>query len=81
MTTSTPHPDIPPELLTSREGMKLPPLSVRVVKPNLLFCIHQRYSEGVCQGEGEGRGLSRAKRVVGGIIWGDREEEVSDESI
>ena len=33
-------------------------LCVRVVRPNLLFCIHQRYSEGVRQGKGECRGLS-----------------------
>ena len=33
---------------------------VRVVRPNLLFCIHQRYSEGVCRGEGKSRSLSRS---------------------
>ena len=32
---------------------------VRVVKPNLLFCVHQRNSEGVCRGEGEFGRLSR----------------------
>ena len=30
---------------------------VRVVKPNLLFCVHQRNSEGVGWGEGECWGL------------------------
>ena len=37
---------------------------VRVVKPNLLFCVHQRNSEGICRGEGECRRLSGSKRVV-----------------
>ena len=39
--------------------------SVRVVKPNLLFCIHQWDSEGVGGCEGESRRLSGAKRIVG----------------
>ena len=34
--------------------------SVRVVKPNLLFCIHQRNSEGVCRSEWESGRLSRS---------------------
>ena len=33
---------------------------VRVVRPNLLFCVHQRDSEGVCRSKGEGRRLSRS---------------------
>ena len=33
---------------------------VRVVKPNLLFCVHQRNSEGICRGEWQGGGLSGA---------------------
>ena len=40
-------------------------IAVRVVKPNLLFCIHQRDSEGIRRGEGECRRLSGAKRIVG----------------
>ena len=39
--------------------------NVRVVKPNLLFCIHQWDSEGVGRGEGECGRLGRAKWVVG----------------
>ena len=30
---------------------------VRDTRPNLLFCIHQRYSEGICWRKREGRGL------------------------
>ena len=55
--------------------------SVRVVRPNLLFCVHQRYSEGVGQGEGESRWLSRSEGIVGGVVRGDGEEEVSNKSI
>ena len=33
---------------------------VRVVMPNLLFCIHQWDSEGVCRCEWECRGLGRS---------------------
>ena len=51
------------------------------MKPNLLFCIHQRYSEGVCRGEWECGWLSRVKRIVRGIVRRYREEEVSDELI
>ena len=54
---------------------------VRVVRPNLLFCIHQRDSEGICRGEGKCRRLSWAERVVRRVVWGYREEEVSHESI
>ena len=54
---------------------------IRVVRPNLLFCVHQRYSEGICRCEGESRRLGRVKRVVRGVVRRDREEEVSDESI
>ena len=56
-------------------------IGVRVVKPNLLFCIHQWDSEGVGRSEGECGRLSGAKRVVGGVVWGNREEEVSNKSI
>ena len=38
---------------------------VRVIRPYLLFCIHQRNSEGVGRGEGKCRRLSRSKGVVG----------------
>ena len=54
---------------------------VRVVKPNLLFCIHQRDSEGVGRGEGESRRLSRAKGIIRRVVRGYGEEEVSDESV
>ena len=54
---------------------------VRVVRPNLLFCIHQWDSEGVCWSEGKGGWLSGVERVVRGVIGGYGEEEVSDESI
>ena len=39
--------------------------NVRVVKPNLLFCVHQWNSEGICRSEWESRELSGSKRVVG----------------
>ena len=55
--------------------------SVRVVRPNLLFCIHQRYSEGVCQSEGESGRLSGSQGVIGRVVRGYGEEEVSNESI
>ena len=58
-----------------------PSMLVRVVKPNLLFCVHQRYSEGVSRSKGECGGLSWSKRIVGGVVRGYREEEVSNESI
>ena len=54
---------------------------VRVVKPNLLFCIHQRNSEGVGRGEGKCGRLGRTERVVRRVVWRDREEEVSNKSI
>ena len=56
-------------------------ISVRVVKPNLLFCIHQRNREGVCRSKWECGGLSGSKRVIGRVVWRDRKEEVSNESI
>ena len=49
--------------------------------PNLLFCIHQRNSEGIGGSEGESGWLSGVKGVVGRVIWRNRKEEVSDESI
>ena len=52
------------EMILTRE-YSLQGSVVRVVKPNLLFCIHQWDSEGVCRGEGESRRLSRLKRVIG----------------
>ena len=55
--------------------------SVRVIRPNLLFCVHQRNSEGICRRKGECRGLSGMEGIIGGVIWGYREEEVSYESI
>ena len=66
---------------TSIVGCSLIKWSVRVVRPNLLFCIHQRYSEGIGRGEGEYRWLSRIKRVVGRVVRGDGEEEVSNKSV
>ena len=56
-------------------------LSVRVVNPNLLFCIHQRNSEWICGSEWECRGLSWSERVVGRVVRGYGKEEVSNESI
>ena len=44
---------------------------VRVVGPNLLFCVYQRYSEGVGQGKGGCGWLGRLKRIVGRVIRGD----------
>ena len=62
--------------------MSVPPATpVRVVRPNLLFCVHQRYSEGVCGCEGEGRWLSRVKGIIGRVVWGYGEKEVSYKSI
>ena len=58
-----------------------PSTLVRVVKPNLLFCVHQRYSEGVSRSKGECGGLSWLERVVGGVVRGYRKEEVSNKSI
>ena len=48
------------EMLLMLEHMQENPIEVdvRVVRPNLLFCVHQRYSEGICWCEGESRGLS-----------------------
>ena len=54
---------------------------VRVVMPNLLFCIHQWDSEGIGGCEWECRRLSRSKRMIGRVVRRDREEEVSNESI
>ena len=74
--------DLLPHTLTScLRSFEKGVVAVRVVKPNLLFCIHQRYSEGVCWGEGECRGLSRLEGVIGQVVWRYREEEVSNESI
>ena len=55
--------------------------SVRVVKPNLLFCIHQWDSEGVGRGEWECGGLGWSEWIVGRVVGRDGEEEVSNESI
>ena len=35
-----------------------PLLGVRVIVPNFLFCVHQRYSERICRSKGERRRLS-----------------------
>ena len=56
-------------------------VTVRVIRPNLLFCIHQRNSEGVCRSKGKCRWLSGSEGIVGQVVWGDREEEVSNKSI
>ena len=56
-------------------------VTVRVVKPNLLFCIHQRNSEGVGRSKGEGRRLSGAKGIVRRVVRRYGEEEVSHKSI
>ena len=45
--------------------MNQPEQSVRVVKPNLLFCVHQWNSEGIGRGKGKCGRLSRTKGVEG----------------
>ena len=45
------------ERVNSYDHYDLHYLPVRVVKPNLLFCVHQRDSEGISGCERECRGL------------------------
>ena len=53
----------------------------QVIGPNLLFCVHQRNSEGISGCEGEGRRLSGSEGMIRQVVRGYREEEVSNESI